>query len=55
MSIHLSIAAFVCHMTHTVPVWPTGLKYLLSGPLQKKFSDPRSSGMVEGRGINAVV
>lgn len=55
MFIHLSMAAFVCHMTHTVSLWPTGLKYLLSSPLQKKFADPRSSGVVEGRGINAVV
>lgn len=39
---------------HTVTVWATGLKYLLSHPLKKNFADPRSSGMVEGKGINAV-
>ena len=38
---------------HLMTVWPTGLNRL-SGPLQKKFANPRSSGMVKGRGINTV-
>ena len=38
---------------HLMTVWPTGLNRL-SGPLQKKFANPRSNGMVKGRGIHAV-
>lgn len=61
--VHHSDTCCVTHAETMAPVattgdalmtaWPTGLNHS-SGPLWKKLANPRSNGMVKGRGINAV-